>query len=67
MKTLYLNRRELKMLAEIVDKFPDGDMSFKLTQTDSNGIGSVLSVTLGTYVHDIYGEFTITISDEGNW
>jgi hypothetical protein len=67
MKTIYLNHRELKQLTEIVDKFPDTAGSIKLSQTDSNGIGSILTVSLGTYVNDIYGEFTITLTDEGNW
>ena len=67
MKTICLNYRELKMLTEIVDKFPDSPEPIKISQTDSNGIGSTVTVSLGTYVNDVYGEFTITLTDERNW
>ena len=67
MKTICLNYRELKMLTEIVDKFPDSSGPIKISQTDSNGIGSTVTVSLGTYVNDVYGEFTITLTDERDW
>ena len=47
MKTICLNYRELKMLTEIVDKFPDSSGPIKISQTDSNGIGSTVTVSLG--------------------
>jgi len=68
-KTIHLNRAEINRLQELMDTlYKDKKWgNVVLGVQGDNGIGSVLTATFIIQHDGIDGEFTVTISDEGNW
>jgi hypothetical protein len=62
---IILQRRELDELLRLIDKF-DCDYAV-LEQSESNGIGSVLTAKLPLTLKDETGEFVVEISGVEDW
>ncbi len=64
-----LNRREVEAVYELFNKFNEsGDCgSVVLTQESGSGIGSTLTATFLITHQEVYGDFTINITDESSW
>lgn len=63
---MYIDKSEIVKIAEVMDKFPEA-RSFKLENDSSSGIGSMITLVVQTTVNGVDGEFTVEISDVGDW
>jgi hypothetical protein len=63
---MYLNREDIKKIADTLEKFKDVDF-FELEQDGSSGIGSVTTMYFAHKVNDVSGRFAVEISGEENW
>ena len=63
---MYLCKEEVQKILDTMDKFPEAK-SFKLSQDNSSGIGSVTSLIVSTKVKGLDGEFKVEISGIENW
>lgn len=63
---MYITRKDVEKVLEVMDKFPD-TASFILQSDSSSGIGSTITLTVQTTVNDIDGEFTVEISGVEDW
>ncbi len=63
---MYLNRKDLEKIQEVLDKFPDVEY-FELEQESGSGIGSVTSVLFTQKVNGYPGQFKIEISGVEDW
>jgi hypothetical protein len=66
MKTMYLNRKDIEKINSVLDQFLDLDR-FELTEENSSGIGSIISMTFSREVNGIIGAFTIEIAGVEQW
>jgi hypothetical protein len=66
MKTMYLNRKDIEKINSVLDQFPDLDR-FELTEENSSGIGSIVSMTFSREVNGIIGAFTVEIAGVEQW
>ena len=68
-KTMYLNRRHIDRIKQLFDQFPENGeyASVILSQSEDNGIGTIIKATFNIFYKDIEGDFTVTISDEQDW
>jgi hypothetical protein len=66
MKTMYLNRKDIQKMNEVLDQFPDLDR-FELNEENSSGIGSIVTMTFSREVNGIIGAFTIEIAGVEQW
>lgn len=69
MAEVYLNKRELKKILELVEStYPDEEFgSVKVSSVNESGIGSVVTATVNVQINGYDGEFTTVISDERDW
>lgn len=72
MNKITLNVRELKDIMDLFNKINEPTWSPEyesiiLEQSGESGIGSILKATMYINHKDVEGEFTVTITDEGNW
>lgn len=65
-KTMFLNRKDLDKIKEVLDQFPTVDV-FELNQDSSSGIGSVTIMSFNHTVNGIDGNFTIEVSGVEEW
>jgi len=63
---MYLNRTDLRKIADILEKFPSVDQ-FILKQVGDNGIGTVTEITFDYEVNSIVCKLTMEISGVENW
>lgn len=64
---LYLNKKDLIKMLEVIEKFPEyEDKNFKLNY-DSCELGSTIDMVVETAVNGIEGELTIPIVDVSDW
>ena len=63
---MYLNRKDLEKIKDVLDKFPEID-NFELEQESGSGIGSVTLMTIFTDVNGAKGSFTVEISGVEDW
>lgn len=66
MKTMYLNRKDIQKINSVLDQFPDLDC-FELTEDNSSGIGSIVTMTFSRELNGIIGAFTIEIAGVEQW
>ena len=68
-KTMYLNRRHIDRIKQLFDQFPENGeyASVILSQSEDNGIGTIIKATFNILYKNIEGDFTVTISDEQDW
>ena len=68
-KTMYLNRRHIDRIKQLFDQFPENGeyASVILSQSEDNGIGTIIKATFNIFYKNIEGDFTVTISDEQDW
>jgi hypothetical protein len=66
MKTMYLNRKDIQKMNEVLGQFPDLDR-FELNEENSSGIGSIVTMTFSREVNGIIGAFTIEIAGVEQW
>ncbi len=69
MAEIYLNKRELKKILEVIESVhPDGEFdSVKITSEGDSGIGTIVTATINVQINGYNGEFTTVISDEKDW
>ena len=63
---MYLNRKDLEKIQDILAKFPEVE-HFELVQDSGSGIGSVTSVVFTQQVNGYTGLFEFEISGVENW
>ena len=63
---MYLNREDIKKIADTLEKFKEVDV-FELEQDSSSGIGSVTTMYFSHKVNDVLGRFAVEISGDENW
>ena len=63
---MYLNRKDLEQLQEVLTKFPDVE-HFQLVQDSGSGIGSVTTIVFTQEVNGYTGQFKIEISGVEDW
>lgn len=63
---MYLNRKDLERLHDVLAKFPDVE-HFKLVQDNGSGIGSVTTIVFTQEVNGYTGQFEIEISGVEDW
>lgn len=63
---MYLNRKDIEKIQEILIKFPNVE-SFKIDSDTSSGIGSYITMTFDQEVNGMKGSFEIEISGVEDW
>ena len=63
---MYLNRKDIEKIKEVLDKFPDVD-TFEIIQSGHSGIGSVTTMTFAQNVNGLEGSFDVEISGVEDW
>lgn len=63
---MYLNRKDIEKLRDVLAKFPDVE-NFELVQDSSSGIGSVTTVIFTQNVNGYTGRFEVEISGVEDW
>ena len=66
MKPMYLNRKDIQKINEVLDQFPDLDR-FELNEENCSGIGSIVTMTFSREVNGIIGAFTIEVAGVEQW
>lgn len=67
MNKIAVNKKILSEILEVSDKLNANDQLIHITESESNGIGTILAVEIPTTVNGISGLFTVTIRDEAWW
>jgi hypothetical protein len=72
MNKITLNARELQDIMDMFNKINEPTRctefeSIILEQSGESGIGSILKATMNIRHKEVEGEFTVIITDEGNW
>ena len=63
---MFLNRKDIDKIKEVLDQFPTVDV-FELDQDSSSGIGSVTVMSFAHEVNGVIGNFTIEVSGVEEW
>ena len=63
---MFLNRKDIEKIKEVLDKFPDVD-TFELEQNGHSGIGSVTVMSFAQNVNGLEGSFDVEISGVEDW
>jgi hypothetical protein len=63
---MYLNRKDLEKIQDVLAKFPEVT-NFELLQENSSGIGSITTIKFMKEVNGYYGTFDIEISGQEEW
>lgn len=66
MNKIYLTRRELEDMLQILDKFPDVDR-FELESDSSSGIGSIVNIKFDATYNGVKGQLLVNITDVDRW
>lgn len=63
---MFLHKKDLKLISEIVAEFPEVE-TFRLDHDSSSGIGSILKLTLTTKVIGKDADITFEIAGVEDW
>jgi len=63
---MYLNRKDIEQIQNVLAKFPEV-VNFELLQETTSGIGSVTTIRFTKEVNGYYGTFDIEISGIEEW
>jgi hypothetical protein len=63
---MFLNRKDIEKIKNVLDQFPDLDV-FEIEQDSSSGIGSCTTMTFAREIKGLRGAFEIEISGVENW
>jgi len=63
---MWLNRKDIKKIQEVLDKFPDVE-TFELDQNSESGIGSILTMTFPQEINGLRASVDIEISGVEDW
>jgi hypothetical protein len=63
---MYLNRRDIERIQDVLAKFPDVT-AFEIEQEGENGIGNILTMTFAQEINGQRGSFTTEISGVEDW
>ena len=63
---MYLNRKDLKKIQDVLEKFPEVE-NFEIEQESGSGIGSITLMTMFTEFNGVKGSFTVEISGVEDW
>jgi hypothetical protein len=63
---MYLNRKDLEKIQNVLEKFPEVD-HFELHQEGGSGIGSVTKIVFHQMVNGYSGQFEVEISGVEDW
>ena len=64
--TMYIQRKDITLIGEIMDEFPDA-LSYQLDSESQSGIGSILKLTITTKINGRLANVTFEISGVENW
>lgn len=69
MNKIVLNARELQKIYDLFNKMNESSDygTIELQQSDSTEIGSILKATMYVTHREVEGDFTVTVTDEGDW
>jgi len=63
-KRIYLQKRDVEKILEVINKFPNQDQNYKLEYHDDSGIGYSIDLVLKYNINGFDGEFRIPIVDD---
>lgn len=63
---MFLIRKDIEKILEVLDKFPDVEV-FEVSQDTSSGIGSITTMTFSQEVNGVIGSFDVEISGVEDW
>jgi len=63
---IILNKKDLKKIQEIMDRFPESN-TVEIEQDRNSGIGCITTVRLETEIQGVRGEFAVEISGVEEW
>ena len=63
---MYIQIEDVEKILAAMKKFPEAKL-FKLEETGSSGIGSIINLIVYTQVNGLDGTFTVEISGVENW
>ena len=63
---MFLNRKDIEKIKDILDRCPDLDI-FELEQDSSSGIGSLTTMTFAREINGLRGSFEIEVSGVEDW
>ena len=63
---IYLHRKDVKLIGEIMDQFPDAH-SFRLDCEEGGGIGNTLKLTITTDIGNRPADVTFEIAGAADW
>jgi hypothetical protein len=67
-KEIWINRTDLKVILDVLDRFKTGDENVKVVQTtDGSGIGYTTEVQLDHTVHDTFCTVIVPIVTHEDW
>jgi len=66
MTNIFLTRKDIEKIKEVLDQFPDLDV-FELEQDSSSGIGSITTMTFAREIGGLRGSFEIEVSGIKDW
>jgi hypothetical protein len=66
MQQIHLNHEDIEAIANFASKYPDSEV-ITITADSSSGIGSIIKVSVPTYINDDHVVVEKTIADESRW
>jgi hypothetical protein len=63
---MYLHRKDITLIGEIMDQFPDA-RSFRLESEEGSGIGAILKLTVTTEIAGRSADVTFEIAGVEDW
>lgn len=67
MTTIYLRKKDVQKILEVMDKFPIDDNSAYKLEYDSYSIGDCLDMIIDSKINDVEGQFRVEIFGSGEW
>jgi hypothetical protein len=66
MQQIHLHHEDIEAIVKFASKYPDSEV-FTITADSSSGIGSIIKVSVPTYINDDHVVVEKTIADESSW
>jgi hypothetical protein len=63
---MYITRKDIEKILEIIDKFPDAT-SYRLQNENQSGIGSIYNLIIDTNINNTDVEVKVEISGVEDW
>ena len=63
---MYITKQEVEKILTVMEEFPDAK-SYKLTNDNSSGIGSIMNLTMQMEINGRNAHVTVEIAGVENW